>query len=84
MSPGQLYRESDRAAARLLVERLGKLHEDRLAMEAIGNASAVARDVRLIEDLLEHATPQQVRAAVVQLTTPELRPALPVVLGRQP
>lgn len=84
MNPGQLYRESDRAAARLLVERLDKLHTDRLAMEAISNHRAAVRDSKLIQDLLETATPEQLRAAVVQLTTPELRPALPVVLGRQP
>lgn len=83
MNPGQLYRESDRAAARLLVNRLDSLQADRVTMSNAGDHRAAVRDARLIQDLVEHATPEQLRAAVVQLTTPELRPALPVVLGRQ-
>jgi hypothetical protein len=82
MNPGAPYRESDRAAARLLIERIGKCNTDRLAMEAINNHRGAVRDARLVQDLLASATVEQLRAAVVELTTPELRPALPVVLGR--
>lgn len=77
-----LYSEADRSAGSLLIERLGKLHEDRLAMGAAGDHRAAVRDARLIQDLVETATVSQLRAAVVQLTTPELRPVLPVVVGR--
>jgi hypothetical protein len=80
--PGAPYLDADRQAASLLVERIDKLHEDRLAMEAIGNTSAAVRDSVLIHELLDTATVPQLKAALIQLTTPELRPALPVVLGR--
>jgi len=84
MMPGAPYLDSDRQAASRLVERIDLLNADRLAMEAIGNSAAAVRDAILVTDLLDTATPAQLRAAVVQLTTPELRPALPVVLGPTP
>lgn len=82
--PGAPYLDADRQAASLLVERIDKLNEDRLAMEAIGNTVAAVRDSVLIHDLLDTATPAQLRAALVQLTTPELRPSVPVVIAPTP
>lgn len=79
--PGAPYLDADRQAASLLVERIDKLNEDRLAMEAIGNTVSAVRDSVLIHDLLDTATPAQLRAALVQLTTPELRPSVPVVIA---
>lgn len=82
MMPGALFPDTDRLAGAKLVERIGLLNTDRLAREAEGDHSSGVRDSVLIHDLLDTATPAELRAALIQATTPELRPPLPVVFGR--
>lgn len=81
MNLGQVYRDSDRLAAVRLIERIDGLNEHRLAMTRAGNSRAAVVAADQIHGLLDVMTAEQLRAAVVQLTTPELRPALPVVVA---
>lgn len=80
MTPGQYFRGSDLSAARILIDRIGKLNEHRLAMDDAGHARQAAAAADNIHGLLDTCTAQELRAAVIQLTTPELRPAVPVVV----
>ncbi len=75
------FRSADVDAAHHLLRRLNLLHADRCAQDTAGDPAAAVRDARLIHDLVDTATPQQVRAALIMATTPELR-SIPVVLGR--
>jgi hypothetical protein len=75
------FRAADVDAAHHLVRRLDLLHADRCAQETAGSPAAAVRDARLIHDQVEGATMQQLRAALILATTPELR-SIPVVLGR--
>lgn len=72
MMPGAPYTDADRLAGAKLVERLGLLHTDRLAQEARGAHGLAVRDAVLINDLVDDATPAQLRAALIHATTPEL------------
>lgn len=75
------YRAADLDAAHHLVRRLDLLHADRCAQDTAGDQPAAVRDARLIHDLVSTATAEQVRAALILATTPELR-SIPVVFGR--
>ena len=76
-----LYSPADYQHAADTIRRIGLCNDDRLLAERIGNTVASVRDARLVHDLVETTTPAVLRAMVVQLTTPELRPAIPVVFG---
>lgn len=77
------YRASDIDAARQLIARLDKLHGDRLESGRAGRDVFAVRASLLILDLVDTATVPQLRAAVVLLSTPELR-SVPVVVADQP
>ena len=75
-----LYAGADFDAASSTIRRIGLLHADRLTQERAGDSAAAVRDAGLIANLIETMTVAQLRAAVVQLTTPELQP--PTAVGR--
>lgn len=74
------FRAADVDAAQHLVRRLDLLHADRCAQDTAGDPAAAVRDAQLIHNLVDTATPQQLRAALIMATTPELR-SVPVALG---
>lgn len=76
-----LYNAEDYSRAADTIRRIGNCHEYRLASELAARPGRAVAAARLAIDLVETATIAELRAMVVQLTTPELRPAVPVVLG---
>lgn len=76
-----LYDGDEWAYAAETIRRVNICHERRIAQTRLGVAGDAVLAAELAVDLVESATPAVLRAMVVQLTTPELRPAVPVVLG---
>lgn len=76
-----LYSAADFGRATETIRRINLCHERRLNQLGLGLAGGSVAAAQLVLDLVEAATPAELRAMVTQLTTPELRPAVPVVLG---
>lgn len=70
MNLGLHFRESDLTLARTLGERLVVLHLDCRGAVAAEDHAAARRDLDLAVDLVEHATVQQLRAALLITSEP--------------
>lgn len=76
-----LYTATDFDWASATIRRLGLCHEHRVQLERAGNLRDAVEDAKTAQSLIAAATVEQLRAMVVQLTTPELR-AMATVVAR--
>lgn len=79
-TPEALYTGADYQRAADTIRRIGTCHDQRIAADVSDRPGRAVAAARLAVDLVETATTAELRAMVVQLTTPELRPAVPVVV----
>lgn len=73
----RLYAGADFEQASATIRRIGALHAHRAELERAGHTAMAVEDAATIMSMVAAATAPVLRAMVVQLTTPELRPPGP-------